>query len=161
MATMRLNQAAALSALAVLSMASCVAGPVDSDLGEDVGTNTEIGLGHTHKMPVQDGFDASDAIQNASAPSGAKLVYYGGPVISNVKVIAIFWNNSVPSQSTITSFYQTITQSAYLEWLSEYNTQSQTIGKGSLVQSYVDTGAPSSTALTDTQVQTEITRLIN
>ncbi|KAJ3268453.1 hypothetical protein HDV01_002732 [Terramyces sp. JEL0728] len=62
----------------------------------------------------------------------AKLTYYGGPVISNVEVHPIFYGgSSVQYKSQINAFYSGVVNSAYFDWLSEYNTKTQTIGRGS------------------------------
>ena len=54
----------------------------------------------------------------------ATLLYYGGPVISNVKVISVFWGSNVDPTVTakIGGFYAAITDSPYFDWLGEYNT---------------------------------------
>lgn len=104
----------------------------------------------------------TDSLVATAAPAGAKLTYFGGPVIQKVKVIPIYWNSTVPNQSTLNSFYSTITASAYFDMLTEYNTTSplQTISRGSIGTPVVDTGAPTGTSITDAQIQTEIKRLI-
>ncbi|KAJ3316556.1 hypothetical protein HDV06_003231 [Boothiomyces sp. JEL0866] len=61
----------------------------------------------------------------------ASLKYYGGPVISNVEVHPIFYGgNNVQYKSKINSFYSGVINSAYFDWLSEYNTPNQKIGRG-------------------------------
>ena len=123
---------------------ACLAAPSDSVEETAARGRDEIAAsGNVHLMPRK-----PDAPQNAfvtmSAPAGAQLSYYGGPVLSNVKVWTVFWNASVPNQSDLNSFYSTITSSAYFDWLTEYNTPTQTIGHGSLAGSVIDTGAPAS-----------------
>jgi hypothetical protein len=94
-------------------------------------------------------------------PSGAKLVYYGGPVLANVKIYAVYWGSNVQAQDHINAFFPAITNSPYFDWLSEYNTSSQQIGRGSFGGSVIDTTAPSSTTVSDQQIQTEIAKLID
>ena len=43
-------------------------------------------------------------------------------MISHVKVFTLFWNASVPNQSALDTFYGTIVNSPYVDWLSEYDT---------------------------------------
>jgi hypothetical protein len=100
-------------------------------------------------------------IKPNSAPAGAHLTYFGGPVLSNVKVYTVYWGSSVPNQSDLNQFYTDITSSAYFDWLTEYNTPTQTIGHGSFGGTVVDTSPPSGTTIDDSQIQAEITKLIN
>jgi hypothetical protein len=91
----------------------------------------------------------------------AQLTYRGGPVLANTEVVTIFWNDKVQFQDKLNTFYGEVTKSPYWEWLSEYNTKDQKIGHGKLLASFVDTGAPSATAITDQDVQNEVSRLID
>ncbi len=102
-----------------------------------------------------------DGAQRA-AGTAPHLTYFGGPVLQNVKVVTLFWRNTVNNQTQLSSFYSTITHSAYFSWLTEYNTASphQTIGFGSLFRSVVDPASPSSANISDAQIQAEISRLI-
>jgi hypothetical protein len=153
------RRALALALCTLAGTGGCLAGGGSVESGDDASDPNAIGVSHVHMMPVTPGLHQGSIVAT-SAPAGAHLTYYGGPVISNVKVWTVFWNSSVANQSTINSFYQTITSSAYFDWLTEYNTSSQTIGHGSLGGSVVDTGAPTGSSVTDTQIQKEITRLI-
>ena len=93
-----------------------------------------------------------------SAPSGAHLNYYGGLVIPNVKVNVVFWSGAVDAttQAGIGGFYSAVTNSPYLDWLSEYNTGTQSIGRGTL--NSVTTINPSNpaTSLNDSDIQAEL-----
>lgn len=114
--------------------------------------------------------------QNAPQ-TGAHLSYYGGPVISNVQVIAVYWGANVNSEipAKIPGFYQGVTDSVYFDLLSEYSTDvtpvgggsgtNQSIGRGSFVQG--TTIAPSvgdcppTCNLSDSEIQTELIGQIN
>ena len=66
----------------------------------------------------------------SSANSTTSVQYYGGPVLSNVEVTSIFYGN-VANQREITSLYADLVNSTdYLSVLSQYNTTTQSIGKG-------------------------------
>jgi hypothetical protein len=160
MKPMRVIQAVACSIpMFALALAACTADTGDPAANENTGVD-EVGNSTVHLMrPHTRG--SANAFMGDSAPAGAHLTYYGGPVISNVKVYAVFWNSAVKYQSTISSFYSTITASAYFDWLTEYNTGTQSIGHGTLAGSLIDTGAPAGTKITDTQIHTEINRLIS
>jgi hypothetical protein len=104
--------------------------------------------------------------------------YFGGPVISNVQIVVVYWNSNVNStaQADLPAFYQGITNSSWFDLLSEYSTNitpsggeggtNQSIGRGSFAGAYTIVPAlcPSSTTatcnLTDTQLQTELTTQI-
>ncbi|ORY49615.1 hypothetical protein BCR33DRAFT_587293 [Rhizoclosmatium globosum] len=91
------------------------------------------------------------------------LTYGGGPVISNVEVTPIFYDASTRFQPEMLNFYSAITDSVYMNAcqfpsshltsffllcrllksfssVQEYSTQTQLIGRGKLVGSYVETG---------------------
>lgn len=96
-----------------------------------------------------------------TVPPNAHLNYYGGPVISNVRVVTVFWGSRVNFQSQLNSFYGAVTNSTYFDWLNEYNTQSQRIRRGSLRATFVDTTPPAGSTITNAQIQSELARLLN
>lgn len=53
------------------------------------------------------------------------LSYYGGRIISEVKIIPIFWNERVLLKDEIDAFYNAIVTGGYLSFFQEYNTFSQ------------------------------------
>ena len=59
------------------------------------------------------------------AAASAHLTYYGGKVISNVKVVVVDWgpNTNSTVKSGIGGFYGAVTNSSYFDWLSEYDTK--------------------------------------
>jgi len=120
----------------------------------------------------------------ATSPPGAHLTYYGGRVVSNMQVIQVLWgtggaggsnghflaqvvNTSTPS---IATFYQQVLNSAYVDWLTEYNTDitdfggnpgtNQTIGHGSFSEQVAITPVNTKTTITDTEIQTELVNQI-
>jgi hypothetical protein len=88
------------------------------------------------------------------------LTYRGGPVLQNVKVQTVFWGNA-QFQSQLNSFYGAVVNSAYYDWLSEYNTSSpaQKIGRGSFIGSYNYSGATGT--IDDSQIQSALGNLIS
>jgi hypothetical protein len=63
--------------------------------------------------------------QNLQAATAGDLKYLGGPVISNVKIVAVNWNANVDAtiKNGFPGFYQAVVQSELFSWLdSEYNT---------------------------------------
>ena len=113
------------------------------------------------------------------APVGAHLTYFGGPVISTVEVVVVFWgpnvSTAITATGTIDQFYTDITTSRYFDLLTEYSTagitsaggvtSNQTIGHGSFNSTVTITPSvcPGSAActVTDTQIQAELTNQIN
>ncbi|HEX8952182.1 MAG TPA: hypothetical protein VF945_10085, partial [Polyangia bacterium] len=98
------------------------------------------------------------------------LNYYGGKVIENVVVIAVNWGPNVNAtvKSSIGGFYAAVTNSAYFDWLSEYNTvglkgfvdnlagSNQGISRGGFGGSYTITPSTTATTLSDAQIQSEL-----
>jgi uncharacterized repeat protein (TIGR01451 family) len=122
---------------------------------------------------------ASTGIKS-QAPAGAHLTYWGGAVISNIQVVAVFWGPSVSSSITangaIDQFYTDIVNSRYFDLLTEYttagitgndgvSTSNQTIGRGTFGGKFTITPSlcPGTAACTvnDTQIQTELAAQIN
>lgn len=106
----------------------------------------------------------------ASAPTGAHLTYYDGPVISNVHIVQVLYGSgsydpqiagtTTPSMG---NFYSDITNSGYISLLTQYSTDitsgtNQTIGAGTFDGLYQITpsAANSGTTIDDTQVQAEL-----
>ena len=99
-----------------------------------------------------------------------KLKYYGGRVISNVQVVAVFWTPQVraETQQKIGGFYDVVTKSAHFDWLSEYDTigkvgfvdgkpgSNQHIGRGTFAGAKTITPANTKKALTDAEVAAEL-----
>jgi uncharacterized repeat protein (TIGR01451 family) len=125
--------------------------------------------GPIHIVPFGRG---NAGVKNGAAPSGAHLTYFGGPVISNIHVVAVFWGPTVNSAITggIGQFFTDITSSNYYDLLSEYSTVGITSSGGassnqSLVRGQFDgaiTITPSiacaggTCTITDAQIQTEL-----
>ncbi|KAJ3280154.1 hypothetical protein HDU76_009261, partial [Blyttiomyces sp. JEL0837] len=69
---------------------------------------------------------------NNNPPS--HLTYYGGNVIESVQVVPVYIGD-VPDSAKYDEFYATLVNSPYMDWLSEYNTDTQSIGRGSFIES--------------------------
>lgn len=104
----------------------------------------------------------------AHPEASSGLQYYGGPVISNAKVYAVFWGSGVDSetQSKIGPFFANMLDSTYEDWLKEYNTgitavdgrhgTDQKIGRGSFAGAITITPNNGASSLTDADLQTEL-----
>jgi hypothetical protein len=115
-------------------------------------------------LSVYESYKLNDPTQKKASLKATvpKLNYYGGPVISNVKVVTIWWGGStnVKYSDKLPQFYSGVTNSSWFKVFSEYTTQTQTIGMGSWVKSFDDVYAPTG-ALRDAQVQSRLVTLIN
>lgn len=105
-------------------------------------------------------------------PIGAHLDYYGGPVISNVNVVTVFWTNKVDAgvQTTMPEFYSAITSSTFYDLVSEYATNvtpvgggsgtNQSLGRGTTGGTFTITPSKCKTSspctIDDTAIQTEL-----
>ena len=102
-----------------------------------------------------------------------KLLYYGGPVLANVKTYSIMWGGSVDSttQKQIGGFLSATVNSTYMDWLKEYNTTiksvdgrqgtNQKLGRGTYVKQITITPANTSVKLDDKDIQAEIEKQID
>jgi hypothetical protein len=87
---------------------------------------------------------------------------YNGPLIQHVKVFDVFYNQGNTLRDTLTSYFTAITQSAYFDWLAEYNEPNYKIARGSFLGKFEDTNsATTAKTLTDAQVETYLSGLID
>lgn len=100
--------------------------------------------------------------------------YFGGKVIPHAEVVIVLWGSTVSSTvtSNMPSFFQTITQSAYLDWLGEYDTagvsaydgngnSNQHVYRGTYKSSVAITPTSSSTSVQDSTIQSELAAKIS
>ena len=165
-----------IAAFALATITGCTA-------PKDPGGPTEIGgvtppTPSRAQLPLQHGqaLDNPSQIKALSAPAGAHLAYFGGRVVSNIQVVQVIWGpGSYISQVTSTAspsmatFYQGVLNSPYVDWLTEYNTNTQsgpnsnqTIGRGSFSTQVTITPAAANngTTITDAQIQAELSAQI-
>lgn len=100
--------------------------------------------------------------------AGTKLEYYGGPVLSKVKLYAVMWNKNVDSeiQSKIGRFFTSLADSEYMDMLNQYSTTitsaqgkpgtNQTIGRGTFGGIFIIQPNNASTDLQDADVGAEL-----
>jgi hypothetical protein len=106
-----------------------------------------------HIMPKQGTYSAQ------AAQASAHLTYHGGSVIDHIQVTPIFWNSSSNFQNELPKFYADVTNSAYMDWLSEYDTGSHSLGRGAASAGFVDSQKTKGT-IDDSAIQTYITNLV-
>lgn len=101
------------------------------------------------------------------------MLYYGGSVFSNVKVVSVIWNKDVlqTTKDQIPLFSQALVDSTYLDQLKEYKTKgvtavnghestNQTINRGTYIGQFQLKPHNKKTTLTDKMVQKELKRQI-
>lgn len=100
------------------------------------------------------------------APADAQLVYRGGKVIASPKIYAVFWENGTNTvnatvKDQVPGFYKSAVDSPYMDWLSEYDTPTQHIGRGSYGGTLTLHPDNASNSLTNQDIQAEINRQID
>lgn len=167
--------------LAPDASATSVAAPSNSGSAQ---LTQQVEPGIVHIVPF--GRNGSTGAVRAAIPipAGTTLRYWGGPVISQVHVVAVFWgpnvNPAITAPGTIDQFFRDITVSRYYDLLTEYSTtgitgvgvpatsSNQSIQQGLFDGKFTITpslcaSATSTTpcSLTDLQIQQELARQIN
>ena len=101
------------------------------------------------------------AAQGKVTADARDLSYRGGPLLQNGKLQLIFWNSTVPQQAELPGYYQTVGNSPYFDWLSEYDTNGMAIKRSNYLGAFVDNaaGAAGST-ITNAQIGQELEKLI-
>ena len=111
----------------------------------------------------------------------ATALYFGGPVISNAKVVVVWWGDPANLDPAITapdggapSFFAGALNSSFMDWLNEYNTtipaqagtdvgdagSGQRIGRGNYQATVALTGVPVTGTVSDTQIQSALVSAI-
>ena len=109
-------------------------------------------------------------------PARCEFRYFGGPVLSNVKVHAVLWGSGVDAETVarIPAFLTTVTNEDWMDWLAEYDTDltvqagglaglsgtGQVIGRGTFAGVRQITPATSGPDLRDADVATELRRQV-
>lgn len=106
-------------------------------------------------------------------PPANDMNYYGGSVLSNVKLVSVIWNKDVlkNTKDQIPLFSAAIVDSTYVDQMKEYNTKgakainghkstNQKINRGTYIGQFQLKPHNKSTTLTDADVQKELKRQI-
>src|SRR5579871_6130192 len=99
----------------------------------------------------------------ALAAAATVVTYNGGPVISHPKLVSVFWGPSVISTITtgIGAFYSSFVDTTAVDWLCEYATPTQPIGRGTFAGNFTITPSTSATDLADAAIGDELAAQIN
>jgi hypothetical protein len=138
-----------------LVVSLCVSGMIITACGPQGEDFSNAGQQRMHGMPKQDP-GAADLVTEGinSAASAKTLTYYGGPVLTHVNVVPVYWNSSVAYRTNLNSFYASIvTSSIYTSLLPQYSA----IGAGTVGTAFV--GSKTAGSYTDAQVQAYLNTL--
>ncbi len=101
-----------------------------------------------------------------SAPAGAHLTYFGGPVISAVQVVIVVYGSGsydshigVTTTPSMSSFFNQLVTGGFADFLnSEYHTTNQSIAHGTVLGIYTiaPSAANNGSTITDAQIQSEL-----
>ncbi|HEX2568043.1 MAG TPA: hypothetical protein VH877_00705 [Polyangia bacterium] len=107
-----------------------------------------------HIMPVQR--ESTPPPGERAASAAQTLTYYGGPVLKNVQVYPIYWRSTPNCASTSQGAYTChVGSSMYTSLLPQYSG----IGTGTNHAAYLDTGASSSTSLSESTIISRLNAL--
>jgi hypothetical protein len=156
------------SAAALAGFGGC--GGMEDGAVDETEAAIEFGT-NVHVMPLMDpGVDPEAKI----VPFAARLSYFGGHVVSNARVVQVLYgagtyltNLTRSAAPNMGSFYQQALNSAYVDWLTEYNTTvaggtNQRIGRGSFVSKVQITpaAARNRATISDANIQAELSAQI-
>jgi len=172
-----LNKSLALSGVALLTCLSAAA-QVQSEASANHSVASEApnphdfsGGGRVHALPWRHPDEQRAIAERASLAGKATtnvhtLTYYGGPVVSNVKVVKVNYGAgtyqpfvSGTGAGTMAAFYKGILASSYFTWLNgDYKTPTQTIGTGTYAGDIgiTPSSANNGATIDDTNIQAEI-----
>jgi hypothetical protein len=128
-------------------LAGCATGAPDDE--EEPVDPADVGDSVVHLNPVRD----PNAPTVESAPAGAHLTNFGGPVLKNVHNVPVFWSSKVAFPSNLNAFYNAVPNSTLFDMLHQYSS----IGRGNGVAGFVDNRT--STKVSDAAIHTELNRL--
>ena len=112
----------------------------------------------------------------ASTTTTPHLNYYGGPLIQHVKIVQVLYGAEDPAhgivyrpsiKNTVTpnmhDWFSQVTNSPYMDWLSEYNANGHTINRGTYAGTYSITpdAARNGQYIDDIDIQNELVTQIN
>jgi hypothetical protein len=93
------------------------------------------------------------------APSGASFTYRGGPLLTAVEIVTVFWGagwneaTAQPMAQSLNAFFQFVVSSPYVDQLGEYSTPQQKISRGRYAGTARVTATAPGTSVTDNAVQ--------
>ena len=153
-----------LGAFALATLATATAGAVGCSSGksEQTGvTSDSTGealsptdkLTHARVMPKMNKHaSAKKLAQIKNTAAAGNLTYRGGPLLQHVKIYTVFWGSGVASQTELGQYYTAVTNSSYFDWLSEYDANGMSIGRGTFAGAYTIANPPGGSSIQDSDI---------
>jgi hypothetical protein len=111
-------------------------------------------------MPIRD----PDRPHPLAGGTLAPTTYGNGPVISSVEVVPALWNGGLTNgtiRSELHCFYTALVHSPFMDMMAEFDTPTQTIGRGSVDSTVSFVPTRTSTSLSHDDIQNEIAHQID
>ena len=167
--------------------AAMLCGTVWAQDGDGSQNQTQASPNGAYPVRLRHGVDRDEGkeskrLRNGSpivpGPSGAHLTYYGGPVVSSIKIVVVYYGNGsyLPQLTTgLPGFFSAITNGNFMDMLSEYSTQGVS-GGGTTGNELIERGgsnaylgsftitpsaANDGSTIDDSQIQAELQAQIN
>ncbi|KAJ3086486.1 hypothetical protein HK100_008684 [Physocladia obscura] len=141
----------------VLAATAAFAAPVERDTPLPTGVNFQLLNGAKNGV-------SANIVNLAAAASANTLKYYGGPVISNVTVQPLWYSSAPTYASNILTFYSAVTDSAWIQLLTQYNEAAYpgTLGSGTSASTAITIAAGSANPATvdDSAIQSLLKNLV-
>jgi hypothetical protein len=112
--------------------------------------------GHAAASPLLG--QAKNAAGAARMGTNGSVVYGGGPVLSNVRLVSVMWGPNVDPTVAIEAagFYKAVVNSTFMDFLAEYNTPTQRIGRGTYAGTFTIAPSNTSTLIQDGDIGPEL-----
>jgi hypothetical protein len=110
-------------------------------------------------VPMRGGGGLVAPAPRAVAPAAAQLTYRGGPLLTAVDVVTVFWGaawndaTAVATAQSLNAFFQFVVSSPYVDQLSEYSTPNEKIGRGRFAGTARVTDTAPGASVTDSAIQ--------
>ena len=138
---------------AALLLVGCMGGTVTPGQAPPAGTVGNEAQGGPHLMLTRSGDRRAGTVSTDAVPEASTLTYRGGPVLDHVAVSPVWWGSGVQFTTTLPGFYKAVIASSYYDWLTEYNTPTQTFGEGTLLNNGFAYAGTGSSNLSDANIQ--------
>jgi hypothetical protein len=123
-------------------------------------------VGHYHIFPTRQYEEQTGRVPSLGA---GEMLYYGGTVFSQVKVVSVIWGSNVDSQTvaTMPGYFKALPNSTFLDQMKQYKTKHvhavnghrgsrQTISRGTFISQVQITPQNQSLSLTDNDIHKEL-----